>query len=119
MEHTLSDSLTSADNLDPTGLSAKDLFNGVIYPITLIFYGERYVTEPSYKLPPQQFLTLEDGSRVDNWDKSKKFNWYYLVEFWVMPGRGQSFFKFETEQYQRIYDQFRAINTNDALTIAD
>lgn len=36
-----------------------------------------------------------------------------------MPGRGQSYLKFETEAYQRTFDKFRAVNTNDALTLCD
>lgn len=53
-------------------------------------------------------------------------NWFYIVEFWVLPGMGRSFFKFETEsQVPGSKDKktgkvmTRVKNSNDGLEYCD
>ena len=57
-------------------------------------------------LVPEQ-IQQTDGTFRKVWDAQTTIDFYTMLEVWVMPGRGKSFLKVETEQFN--FEQFRSI----------
>ncbi|CAD7931113.1 unnamed protein product [Amoebophrya sp. A25] len=115
MYHVLVKSVLTPDAIENHQFTMQKLFNGVIYPITLIFWGERNVLVDEVPVPlvAETFLDPTSQKMVKKWD-DHLVNDYVVFELWVMPGKGDSFLRIDAERYNATRSRYMLTSTNDA-----
>ncbi|CAD7948321.1 unnamed protein product [Amoebophrya sp. A120] len=116
MHHVLAKSVLTPDTIENHAVSLQQLFDGVIYPITLIFWGERNVLKDEKQVSElaETFIDPTTGQSVKIWDTDMEIDDYIVFQLWVMPGKFDSYLRIESELYNNTRSTFMLSTTNDA-----